>query len=69
MVDVNNYRGISILPPIAKLFEKLIAQQIRMYFEKNKLLFGYTYPNPNPIPEKKWVQVYGNYESSHPVTK
>ena len=34
MVDVNNYRGISILPPIAKLFEKLIAQQIRMYFEK-----------------------------------
>ena len=40
MVDVNNYRGISILPPIAKLFEKLIAQQIRSYFENNKLFFA-----------------------------
>jgi hypothetical protein len=39
MVDVNNYRGISILPPITKLFEKLIAQQIRSYFENNKLFF------------------------------
>ena len=28
-MDVNNYRGILILPPIAKLFEKIMAQQIR----------------------------------------
>ena len=36
---INNYRGISILPPIAKIFEKLIASQISDYFEKNSLFF------------------------------
>ena len=38
-LDLNNYRCISILPPIAKLFEKLIAKQIRDYFENNNLFF------------------------------
>jgi hypothetical protein len=37
--DLNNYRGISVLAPIAKLFEKCIAAQIFDYFESNKLFF------------------------------
>ena len=38
--DINNYRGISVLPPIAKVFEKLLAEQARIYFEVNKLFFS-----------------------------
>ena len=26
--DLNNYRGISVLPPISKIFEKILATQI-----------------------------------------
>lgn len=37
-LDMNNYRGVSILPPIAKIFEKILANQIKSYFSKNKLL-------------------------------
>jgi len=37
--DVNNYRGISVLSPISKLFEKCIASQIFDYFESNNLFF------------------------------
>ena len=36
---MNNYRGISILPPIAKIFERLLAEQMRLYFEINNLFF------------------------------
>ena len=35
--DLNNYRGISVLLPMAKIFEKVLAMQITRYFEKNKL--------------------------------
>lgn len=38
--DMNNYRGISVLPPIGKLFEKILAEQLRIYFEVNGLLFN-----------------------------
>ena len=37
--DLNNYRGISVLPPISKVFEKLLAKQITQYFNENKLFF------------------------------
>ena len=30
--DINNYRGISVLPPIAKLFEKILSVQIGYFF-------------------------------------
>ena len=33
--DINNYRGISVLPPINKVFEILISNKIREYFESN----------------------------------
>ena len=37
--DMNNYRAISVLSPIAKIFEKLLAKQISFYFENNKIFF------------------------------
>ena len=36
--DVNNYRPISIIPTIARGFEKLIYNQLYQYFVNNKLL-------------------------------
>ena len=38
--DVNNYRSIAVLPPIAKAFEKIVTSQINIYFNINKLLFS-----------------------------
>ena len=38
--DVNNYRGISVLPPVAKIFEKLLATQIIIFLNINKILFN-----------------------------
>ena len=38
--DPNNYRGISIIPPTAKLFEKIIAKQISDYFENNCIFYS-----------------------------
>ena len=35
--DLNNYRGISVLSPISKIFEKILASQISNYFEEKKL--------------------------------
>ena len=37
--DMNNYRAISVLSPIAKMFEKLLAKQISFYFENNNIFF------------------------------
>ena len=36
--DLNNYRLISVLPIVSKLFEKIINQQLYDYLDKNKLL-------------------------------
>lgn len=37
---MNQYRGISILPLLAKIFEKVLANQIKDYFIHNNLLFS-----------------------------
>ena len=37
--DLNNYRGLSVLPPVAKVFEKIIASQIIVYISVNNILF------------------------------
>ena len=37
--EINNYRGISVLPPLAKIFEKILATQIIIYLNINKILF------------------------------
>jgi hypothetical protein len=37
--DVNNYRPISVLSPLSKIFESLIAKRISHYFESNNLLY------------------------------
>ena len=36
--SLDSYRPISILSPVSKLFEKLLAEQIFYYLESNKLL-------------------------------
>jgi hypothetical protein len=36
--DVNSYRGISVMPPVAKLFEKVLAEQIVGYLNEQKIL-------------------------------
>jgi hypothetical protein len=38
--DLNNYRDISVLPPLGKLFEKVRATQIIIYFNMNNLFFN-----------------------------
>ncbi len=37
--DMNNYRGISVLTPIGKMFEKIVATQITTHFNINNLFF------------------------------
>ena len=37
--QMDNYRAISVLSPIAKIFEKLLALQILEYFDTNKLFY------------------------------
>jgi hypothetical protein len=37
--SLNNYRPISLLPSISKIFEKIVFAQIITYFNENKLLF------------------------------
>ena len=36
---MNNYRGISVLPPITKIFEKILSMQIIEYLNENSILF------------------------------
>ena len=38
--DLNSYRGISVLPPIAKIFEKILAKQISIYLNLNNILYN-----------------------------
>jgi hypothetical protein len=38
--NCNNYRGILVLPPFSKLFEKYVAGQILDYFIDNKLFYS-----------------------------
>jgi hypothetical protein len=35
--NCDNYRGISVISPIGKIFEKLIGKQILIYFDNNGL--------------------------------
>jgi exonuclease III len=41
--DPNNYRPISILPSISKVFEKVMHKQIVRYFERNALFYENQY--------------------------
>ena len=38
-----NYRPISILPAISKVFEKIMLKQLTDHFDRNNLLFNYQY--------------------------
>jgi len=41
--DINNYRGISVLPPIGKMFERLLSDQIKEHLNKYSLLYSGQY--------------------------
>ena len=36
--DLNNYRPISVLPTVARIFEKLLYEQLYKYFTDNEIL-------------------------------
>ena len=38
--DPNNYRGISVLSPVSKVFEKLLSSQISDYFNNKNLFYS-----------------------------
>ena len=40
---LNNYRPISLLPVISKVIEKIISNQLRLYFESKKLFYENQY--------------------------
>ena len=40
MFDLNNYRPISVIPAVAKIFEKIIYDQLYQYLNENGLLNG-----------------------------
>eukprot|EP00733_Pompholyxophrys_punicea_P000182 Pompholyxophrys_punicea_v1_NODE_31_length_5106_cov_5.948276.p1 type:complete len:607 gc:universal NODE_31_length_5106_cov_5.948276:3591-1771(-) len=35
---ISNYRPLSILPTLAKIFEKIVERQLRLFLERNKLI-------------------------------
>ena len=39
--EANNYRPISVLPTIARVFEKLVFEQLYSYFSENKFLYAH----------------------------
>ena len=38
--EMTNYRGISVLPPLSKVFEKILNEQIVTYLDKHNILFA-----------------------------
>ncbi len=54
--SMDNYRPISILPVLSKVFEKVVQKQLYEYLEKNSLLF------PNQFAFRK------HRSTQHPVT-
>ena len=40
---MSNYRPISILPTISKIFEKLLHKRIYEFFEKNNIIYDYQF--------------------------
>ena len=39
-IDLNNYRPISVIPVVSKVFEKMVYDQLYQYLNDNKLLSG-----------------------------
>ena len=42
-LDCNNYRPISLLPSLSKIFEKLVHQKLPLFLEKNKQLYQFQF--------------------------
>ena len=38
--DLNNYRPISVIPVVSKVFEKIVYDQLYQYLNDNKLSVG-----------------------------
>ncbi len=43
IIFINNYRPISFLPAILKIFEKVIFKQLFQFFQDNKLFYNAQY--------------------------
>ena len=41
--DCNNYRPISLVPNLSKIFEKLVYQKLALFLEKNKQLYQFQF--------------------------
>ena len=41
--NAGNYRPISVLPIVSKIFEKVIYKQLYTYFEQNNILYEHQY--------------------------
>ena len=41
--DCNNYRSISLVPNLSKIFEKLVHQKLALFLEKNKQLYQFQF--------------------------
>ena len=57
--DLNNYRGISILPPLNKIFEKILATQIRNYLNLI-ICFGSTWIQKSTL---MWISFTWNHSA------
>ena len=42
-IPFNNYRPISVLPPIDKILEKLVCNSLIDFFDKNNILYQHQY--------------------------
>ena len=43
VLDCNNYRPISLLPNLSKIFEKLVHQKLTLFLEKNEQLYQFQF--------------------------
>ena len=42
-LDCNNYRPISLLPNLSKIFEKLVHQKLTLFLDNNKQLYQFQF--------------------------
>ena len=56
--DLNSYRGISVLPPFAKIFEKIVAMQITIYLNLNNGVLAQRWQIMAYDTQTKWNKIH-----------